>query len=531
MNKFYFSINDFCIFISCIFIWNSGVLGLRCHCDFHCPDDHENFTCITKYKCFATVEMEEGTDKMERKYGCMPPEHEGGMFQCRTKDVQYEIPMKVECCNDEDLCNEALEPMLPEEEVKTYIKKISAPTNTNNNVDHTNGIALVISVTVCAMLLVIAVTYFYLRYRQITSKRRQDSERKVFILNGTSRVESVGELLDTTGTGSGVPRLHQRTIAKELKFHQEIGSGRFATVYKGRWRDQYVAIKVVKPYDEKSWQRELEIFQTAYMCHENILGFIASDIMDNTANQEIQRLIITDYQPYGSLYDFLLAHSFDYRILFRLAYSAISGLSYIHRVVTGSREKPAIAHRDITSKNILVKENLQCCIGDLGLAVKYDSENNDISFNDNPRLPSVRYMSPEILQKPDLICYTFETYQKADIYAFGLVLWEITRRYEVAGYPEEYQLPFSQYVGDIPTLKEMYDVVILNKISLKLPVRYEHDQHGKVLVKLMNECWHYSPLARLTALYVKKTLQKSLQDQDSEESVGSSTGTASTGVT
>lgn len=47
----------------------------------------------------------------------------------------------------------------------------------------------------------------------------------------------------------------------------------------------------------------------------------------------------------------------------------------------------------------------------------------------------------------------------------------------------------------------------------------------------MNECWHYSPLARLTALYVKKTLQKSLQDQDSEESVGSSTGTASTGVT
>ena len=33
--------------------------------------------------------------------------------------------------------------------------------------------------------------------------------------------------------------------------------------------------------------------------------------------------------------------------------------------------KPAIAHRDIKSKNILVKKNGICCIADLGLGVKY----------------------------------------------------------------------------------------------------------------------------------------------------------------
>ena len=33
--------------------------------------------------------------------------------------------------------------------------------------------------------------------------------------------------------------------------------------------------------------------------------------------------------------------------------------------------KPAIAHRDIKSKNILVKKNGCCCIADLGLAVRY----------------------------------------------------------------------------------------------------------------------------------------------------------------
>jgi len=33
--------------------------------------------------------------------------------------------------------------------------------------------------------------------------------------------------------------------------------------------------------------------------------------------------------------------------------------------------KPAIAHRDIKSKNVLVKRDGTCCIADLGLAVRY----------------------------------------------------------------------------------------------------------------------------------------------------------------
>jgi len=33
--------------------------------------------------------------------------------------------------------------------------------------------------------------------------------------------------------------------------------------------------------------------------------------------------------------------------------------------------KPAIAHRDIKSKNVLVKKDGTCCIADLGLAVRF----------------------------------------------------------------------------------------------------------------------------------------------------------------
>ena len=44
--------------------------------------------------------------------------------------------------------------------------------------------------------------------------------------------------------------------------------------------------------------------------------------------------------------------------------------------ILGNRGKPAIAHRDIKSKNILVKRDGTTCIADLGLAVLHKCETN-----------------------------------------------------------------------------------------------------------------------------------------------------------
>ena len=56
----------------------------------------------------------------------------------------------------------------------------------------------------------------------------------------------------------------------------------------------------------------------------------------------------------------------------KLAHTAASGLSHLHLEIHGARGKPAIVHRDIKSRNILVKQNLTCAIADFGLAIKYD---------------------------------------------------------------------------------------------------------------------------------------------------------------
>lgn len=98
-------------------------------------------------------------------------------------------------------------------------------------------------------------------------------------------------------------------------------------------------------------------------------GFIAADIKGT--GSWTQLYLITDYHESGSLYDYLKSTTLDTRALLRLAYSAVSGLCHLHTEIFGTQGKPAIAHRDLKSKNILVKKNGTCCIADLGLAVKF----------------------------------------------------------------------------------------------------------------------------------------------------------------
>lgn len=98
-------------------------------------------------------------------------------------------------------------------------------------------------------------------------------------------------------------------------------------------------------------------------------GFIAADIKGT--GSWTQLYLITDYHENGSLYDYLKSTTLDNKAMLRLAYSSVSGLCHLHTEICGTKGKPAIAHRDLKSKNILVKKNGTCCIADLGLAVKF----------------------------------------------------------------------------------------------------------------------------------------------------------------
>ena len=157
-----------------------------------------------------------------------------------------------------------------------------------------------------------------------------------------------------------------------------------------KWRDRDVAVKIFLSHCEASWKRGTEIYETVPLHHENILGFIAADIIGR--NQQTHMYLITDYHPHGSLYDFLQSHALNKRTMVQLALSASTGLAHLHTEIQGTKGKPPIAHRDIKSKNILVKENLTCCLADFGLAVKYSSETEEVDAERDTRVGTKRYM-------------------------------------------------------------------------------------------------------------------------------------------
>jgi len=175
----------------------------------------------------------------------------------------------------------------------------------------------------------------------------------------------------------------------------------------------------------------------------------------------------------------------------------------------GTQGKPAIAHRDLKSKNILVKKTGVCAIGDLGMAVKYDPASGQLDIPQTGKVGTKRYLSPEILN--DTIDMTsFDSFKHNDVYALGLVLWEIGQRSIPNGWQKpldlDYRLPYSEYVGPDPSLEEMRKVVCVENLRPDIPEAWIHDSVLSEVSRLMQECWYENGASRLTALRVKKSL-------------------------
>ena len=83
----------------------------------------------------------------------------------------------------------------------------------------------------------------------------------------------------------------------------------------------------------------------------------------------------------------------------------LSGIHHLHSPITVHEgHKPGIAHRDIKSKNILVKSNGEACICDLGLAVANASNKHDASFK--VYLVELARRANQTLMSQELKCFS-----------------------------------------------------------------------------------------------------------------------------
>uniref|UniRef100_A0A2K5KKS2 receptor protein serine/threonine kinase n=1 Tax=Cercocebus atys TaxID=9531 RepID=A0A2K5KKS2_CERAT len=427
--------------------------GLKCVC-LLC--DSSNFTCQTEGACWASVMLTNGKEQVIKSCVSLP-ELNAQVFCHSSNNVT-----KTECCFT-DFCNN----------ITLHLPTASSLSLSLGPME----LAIIITVPVCLLSIAAMLTIWACQGRQ------PNVEEPLSECNLVNAGKTLKDLIYDV-TASGLPLLVQRTIARTIVLQEIVGKGRFGEVWHGRWCGEDVAVKIFSSRDERSWFREAEIYQTVMLRHENILGFIAADNKDNGT---WTHLTVAGIDP-------ALKNT-----LFELAHLELS--------------KPAIAHRDIKSKNILVKKCETCAIADLGLAVKHDSILNTIDIPQNPKVGTKRYMAPEMLDDT-MNVNIFESFKRADIYSVGLVYWEIARRCSVGGIVEEYQLPYYDMVPSDPSIEEMRKVVCDQKFRPSIPNQWQSCEALRVMGRIMRECWYANGAARLTALRIKKTISQLCVKED-----------------
>uniref|UniRef100_A0A0P4WG70 Serine/threonine-protein kinase receptor n=2 Tax=Scylla TaxID=6760 RepID=A0A0P4WG70_SCYOL len=464
---------------------------LKCVCS-NCPSQE----CETDGQCYVTI-IQEMAGERQIYRNCFTKEQlnpKSRPFICMNTGDKAKF---VNCCKDGDYCNRNV--TLPSIEVAVQGPPMRYLLLAG---------AVVVSLLLTVVL--VAIVCYWHHHRPQNERIRRGFPDVESILDRSelplmgphTPIRDIIELT-SSGSGSGLPLLVQRSIARQIQLIDIIGKGRYGEVWRGRWRGEFVAVKIFSSRDERSWFREVEIYQTVMLRHDCLLGFIAADNKDN--GTWTQLWLVTDYHENGSLFDYLMRYTVDTAGMIRMALSIATGLAHLHMDINGNKGKPAIAHRDLKSKNILVKSNGTCAIADLGLAVRYDSVTDTIDILPNNRVGTNRYLAPECLDET-LNMNHIDSFKRADVYALGLVYWELARRCNTGGGCEEYQLPYYDMLPNDPTIEEVRKVVCTNKQRPVIPNKWQSCEDLRVMSKLMKECWYHNPAARLPALRIKKTL-------------------------
>ncbi|OVA08866.1 Protein kinase domain [Macleaya cordata] len=264
--------------------------------------------------------------------------------------------------------------------------------------------------------------------------------------------------------------------AKLLKFENKVGSGSFGDLYKGTYRTQEVAIKVLKPERiNADMQREFaqEVYIMRKVRHKNVVQFIGA------CTRPPSLCIVTEFMSGGSVYDFLHKQKGIFKLpsLLKVAIDVSKGMNYLHQ--------NKIIHRDLKAANLLMDENEVVKVADFGVA-RVQTQSGVMTAETG----TYRWMAPEVIEhKP----YD----HKADVFSFGIVLWELL----TGKLPYEFLTPLQAAVG-----------VVQKGLRPTIP----KNTHPK-LVELLEQCWQQNPSLRPDFSEIIETLQEIAKEVGDDE--------------
>ncbi|XP_060523087.1 bone morphogenetic protein receptor type-1B-like [Cylas formicarius] len=490
--------------------------SIKCYCEGYCPSGEDSGTCVTRPggRCFTSIEIHVDDDGNDLPplyfYGCLPPKGMA-LFQCRAKFMNPKEGKTIKCCDEFEYCNKYVRPSLNPTEPPLI--------NSANSIFlKTLVSSIVVSlIIICAFIVAAVIKYKTKRGEEDCHPNDKESRDNVTIIN-ISNINNVVKLTarseshvtlgsDSRSSSDFGSNVHcHRTIARQLQMEMMIASGRFGEVWKAKWMTQTVAVKIYFSTEKQYWLRENEIYPD--LRHENILGFINSDI--KVTGDVAKLFLITDFCEHGSLYDFLRYNIVNKTTFLKMAKGIFGGLKYLHEEILCLNGKQAIAHNNLSSKNILVKRNKECCLADFSKAVKFSSCKNELDVPRFSKNSHLRYLAPEILEQ-NFDVDNFEAYKMSDIYSVGLIVWEMLNRCKNKVDVDDYQKPFALELGPEEsehTLETVRRVVVENRTRPALKTQWQEDSVLKVVCQLLEELWNSNPFVRPTALRAKKVLVK-----------------------
>ncbi|GBB83460.1 hypothetical protein RclHR1_01020001 [Rhizophagus clarus] len=266
---------------------------------------------------------------------------------------------------------------------------------------------------------------------------------------------------------------------------KEIGKGGFSTVYLAIWKDGLLYYERHEHGGE--WKRKSNT-KVALKCLHYSFNFLDKFINEVKAylNQKLENILkiygisqdpdtkdyimILEFAEGGNFNNYLYKNyeNFNWFNGLKVLANISEGLSKIHQ--------KQMVHRDFHIGNILLmNDNYNACISDLGLCKKIDDINEKNIYGVMP------YVAPEVLGgKP----YT----RAADIYSFGMIMYVVaTGKQPFADCAHDEVLAINIYKGNRPEINE--------KIA------------PKCYIDLTKKCWDPNPDNRPNSLEIKDVIK------------------------
>ncbi|XP_048326838.1 lysM domain receptor-like kinase 3 [Ziziphus jujuba] len=272
------------------------------------------------------------------------------------------------------------------------------------------------------------------------------------------------------GVGGASPGHTGITVDKSVEFSYEelakatndfslankIGQGGFGSVYYAELRGEKAAIKKMDMQASKEFLAELKVL--THVHHLNLVRLIGYCI-------EGSLFLVYEYIENGNLSRYLRGSSglepLPWSTRVQIALDSARGLEYMHEHTV-----PVYIHRDIKSANILIDKNFRGKVADFGLTKLTEYGTNSLHTR---LVGTFGYMPPEYAQYGDVS-------PKIDVYAFGVVLYELISAKEAVVKTNEYVTESKGLVAlfeDIvnqPDLKEDLSKIVDPRLGNNYPL-------------------------------------------------------------